>query len=77
MWETYRKENGSFGLAEFLMNEMTVVIIRHKVGCGYRVVNYTEGGIAASYIYEEDFELAKLIGLIKAKELGWDIKSVC
>jgi len=81
MWESFNKEDGSLGLATFSINEVRVVIIQPKERYGetmdsFRVINYLEGGVVDSYFYEEDFELAKLMGLIKAKDLGWSIKSL-
>jgi len=86
MWKLYKTADGRLDRCSFLINETRVIIIQPKEKQGkfagsYRVINYKKkwqlGVSKASYFYEEDFELAKLMGLVKAKELGWNIISVC
>ena len=78
MWKCYYTNQSKFKAYGYYINKIRVLQIQKISGPFldkniYRILFYDESGRYVGKMFEDDFEVAKLKGLLKLKEIGFNI----
>ena len=76
MWDTYYNGRSKHEAWGYFINEKEVLTVQKTYDGRVRINIFNKKGEYEQGWWEQDFEIAKIKALIKAKELGWKIKEI-